>query len=272
MLKVLKIIISSIFLIASLAFSLQEKPVAQDSLLTMNTIKSVVKTVVLDAGHGGKDPGTKGKAHNEKDVALSVVLELGKRIKEEHPEVKVLFTRTTDVFVELVDRSGFANKNRADIFISVHCNATPRASSVQGTETYVMGLHKTEGNLDVAKRENSVILKETNYKEKYKGFDPNSPLAHIMLANYQSAFLANSVKFADHVEKNFRSISKRDSRGVKQAGFLVLWRATMPSVLIETGFLSSVQEEKYLGSKDGQKEVAEVIFQAFNKYKLEMDR
>lgn len=272
MLKVLKIIISSSFLIASLAFSLQEKPVAQDSLITMNTIKSIVKTVVLDAGHGGKDPGTKGKSHHEKDVALSVVLELGKRIKEEHPEIKVLYTRSTDVFVELVDRSGFANKNKADLFISVHCNATPRASSVQGTETYVMGLHKTEGNLDVARRENSVILKETNYKEKYKGFDPNSPLAHIMLANYQSAFLANSVKFADHVERNFRTISKRDSRGVKQAGFLVLWRATMPSVLIETGFLSSSQEESYLGSKDGQKEVAEVIFQAFNKYKKEMDR
>jgi N-acetylmuramoyl-L-alanine amidase len=272
MLKVLKIIISTSFLIASVAFSIQEKPVEQSAENSTNVVKSAVRTVVLDAGHGGKDPGTRGKTNREKDVALNVVLELGKKIKQEFPDVKVLYTRSTDVFVELVDRSAFANRNKADLFISVHCNATPRASSVRGTETYVMGLHKTEGNLDVAKRENSVILKETNYKEKYKGFDPNSPLAHIMLANYQSAFLANSVRFADHVEKNFRSISDRDSRGVKQAGFLVLWRATMPSVLIETGFLSSSTEERYLGSSDGQKEVAEVIHQAFKKYKKEMDR
>ncbi|WP_025765075.1 N-acetylmuramoyl-L-alanine amidase family protein [Dyadobacter tibetensis] len=270
MLKVLKFIIASCFLVASLAFSIQDKP-ETDSLKSSAAVTKV-KTVVLDAGHGGKDPGTRGRTTQEKDVALNVVLDLGKRIKKEFPDVKVLYTRSTDVFVELTERSAFANRNRADLFISVHCNATPRASSVQGTETYVMGLHKTEGNLEVAKRENSVILKETNYKEKYKGFDPNSPLAHIMLANYQSAFISSSVRFADHVERNFKTLADRDSRGVKQAGFLVLWRASMPSVLIETGFLSSSKEEQYLRSRDGQNEVAEVIFQAFKNYKKEMDR
>jgi N-acetylmuramoyl-L-alanine amidase len=135
-----------------------------------------------------------------------------------------------------------------------------------------MGLHKTEGNLEVAKRENSVILQETNYKQKYKGFDPDSPLAHIMLANYQSAFISSSVRFADQVEKKFRTVSGRDSRGVKQAGFLVLWRAAMPSVLIETGFLSTPDEEEYLASDEGQDEVADSILQAFKVYKKEMDQ
>ncbi|PWJ56956.1 N-acetylmuramoyl-L-alanine amidase [Dyadobacter jejuensis] len=269
MLKVLKIIITTSFLVASLAFSLQERP---EDAVPARTSSTIVKTVVLDAGHGGKDPGTRGRQAREKDVALKVVLELGKRIKQEFPDVKVLYTRSTDVFVELDERSAFANRNRADLFISIHCNATPRASTAKGTETYVMGLHKTEGNLEVAKRENSVILKETNYKEKYKGFDPNSPLAHIMLANYQSAFISSSVRFADHVERKFKTVSDRQSRGVKQAGFLVLWRAAMPSVLIETGFLSSSQEEKYLASRDGQNEIAEVILQAFKNYKKDMDR
>jgi N-acetylmuramoyl-L-alanine amidase len=220
---------------------------------------SKVNTVVIDAGHGGKDPGTRGAYTKEKDVALSVALNSVERSKKRLPTSKFSSHSSTDVFIELGERSAFANRNNADLFISIHCNATPRSKSVHGTETFVMGLHKTEGNLEVAKRENSVILQETNYKQKYKGFDPNSPLAHIMLANYQSAFISSSLRLADLIEKKFQSVSDRESRGVKQAGFLVLWRCAMPSVLIETGFLSSPDEEDYLSSEDGQKEVAESI-------------
>ncbi len=226
-------------------------------------------TVVIDPGHGGHDSGTKGKNNHESDVVLKISLELGKRIKDEFPDVKVLYTRTSDVFVELDERGAFANRNDADLFISIHCNASPRSKAVTGTETFVMGLHKTEGNLEVAKRENSVILKETNYKQKYKGFDPSSPLAYIMLANYQSAFLTSSLSFAQFVENQFKA--GRPSRGVKQAGFLVLWRTAMPSVLIETGFLSNPDEEIYLSSEDGHKEVAGDIFKAFRKYKQQVE-
>ena len=264
MLKVLNLVIVATFLLASVSFVIRQHPEVPKS--------SKVNTVVIDAGHGGKDPGTRGRTTKEKDVALAVALELGRKIKAETPEVKVLYTRSTDVFIELGERSAFANRNNADLFISVHCNATPRSKSVHGTETFVMGLHKTEGNLEVAKRENSVILQETNYKQKYKGFDPNSPLAHIMLANYQSAFISSSLRLADLIEKKFQSVSDRESRGVKQAGFLVLWRCAMPSVLIETGFLSSPDEEDYLASEAGQAEVAESIHQAFMAYKKDMDR
>lgn len=264
MLKVLKTLITASFLIISLAFVFKDDPVLAKR-------DSRVSTVVIDAGHGGKDPGTRGRNTKEKDVALAVALELGRQIKEESPNVKVLYTRSTDVFIELGERSAFANRNNADLFISIHCNATPNSKSVRGTETFVMGLHKTEGNLEVAKRENSVILQETNYKEKYKGFNPNSPLAHIMFANYQSAFIYSSVRFAQQIENKFQTVSGRDSRGVKQAGFLVLWRASMPSVLIETGFLSTPDEEEYLSSKDGQQEVAQSIHEAFKVYKKNMD-
>ncbi|TLU98057.1 N-acetylmuramoyl-L-alanine amidase family protein [Dyadobacter luticola] len=265
MLKVLKLVIVASFLLASVSFIIRQEPDAHKS-------PSKVNTVVIDAGHGGKDPGTRGSRTKEKDVALAVALELGRKIKEETPEVKVLFTRSTDVFIELGERSAFANRNNADLFISIHCNATPSSRSVRGTESYVMGLHKTQGNLEVAKRENSVILQETNYKQKYKGFDPNSPLAHIMLANYQSAFISSSLRLADLIEKKFKSVSDRDSRGVKQAGFLVLWRCAMPAILIETGFLSTPDEEDYLRSEDGQEEIAESIHQAFMAYKKDMDR
>ncbi|ACT94840.1 N-acetylmuramoyl-L-alanine amidase family protein [Dyadobacter fermentans] len=265
MLKLLKLVIVASFLLTSVAFVFQQEPVTTKS-------GSKVSTVVIDAGHGGKDPGTRGRHTKEKDVALKVALELGRKIKEETPDVKVLYTRSTDVFIELGERSAFANRNNADLFISIHCNATPRSRTVRGTETFVMGLHKTEGNLEVAKRENSVILQETNYKQKYKGFDPDSPLAHIMLANYQSAFISSSLRFADLIERKFQSISERDSRGVKQAGFLVLWRCAMPSVLIETGFLSSPDEEDYLSSDEGQEEVAKCIHSAFMAYKKDMDR
>jgi N-acetylmuramoyl-L-alanine amidase len=226
------------------------------------------RTVVIDSGHGGKDAGCIGPGGTrEKNVALRIALELGQRIKEAYPDVKVVYTRKTDVFIELHERSAIANRNRADLFISIHCNSVAgRKTGPYGTETFVMGLHKSEGNLEVAKRENAVILQEENYKKTYKGFDPNSPLAHIMLTNYQSAYLASSVEFASKVESQFKQTS-RHSRGVKQAGLLVLWETAMPAVLIEAGFLSNPAEEKFMKSEAGQQKLAGAIFRAFEQYK-----
>lgn len=265
MLKVLKTLIAIFCFSISLAFVYQD-----DADPEINS--SRLRTVVIDAGHGGHDSGTKGKVSKESDITLKISLALGKMIKENLSDVRVLYTRDQDVFVELGERSAFANRMNADLFISIHCNSSPNSKSVKGTETFVMGLHKSDENLSVARRENSVILKETNYKQKYKGFDPDSPLAAIMLANYQNAYISSSLKFADHVERKFRTVSSRSSRGVKQAGFLVLWRTSMPSVLIETGFLSTPQEEKYLNSTSGQKEVAASIYQAFKTYKQNIER
>ncbi|WP_421831039.1 N-acetylmuramoyl-L-alanine amidase family protein [Larkinella sp.] len=230
-----------------------------------------LRTVVLDPGHGGKDPGTMTKRNRESRIVLKIALELGRLIKEELPGVKVIYTRSTDVFIELNERSAIANRNKADLFISIHVNASPSSSRVNGTETYTMGLHKTTGNLDVAKRENAVILKESNYKENYQGFDPDSPLAHIMLANYQHAFMNSSVDFAQKVEWSFKKNAERPSRGVKQAGFIVLWRTTMPSVLVETGYITNPDEERYLASAEGQDAMANAIFRAFKAYKDEVD-
>lgn len=262
MLKVLKIAGSVVCFLLSVAFVFKEEAEPENNPKKLDV-------VVIDAGHGGKDIGTRGRVAREGRVTLKIALELGKKIKAELPDVSVLYTRSTDVFIELAERSAFANRHNADLFISIHCNSSPKAKSVTGTETYVMGLHKTEGNLEVAKRENSVILQETDYQQKYKGFNPDSPLAHIMLANYQSAFMSSSLRFADFVEKEFKEA--RPSRGVKQAGFLVLWRTTMPSVLVETGFLSNLTEEEYLNSEEGQSEVADAILSAFKKYKREME-
>jgi len=228
-----------------------------------------VRTVVIDAGHGGKDTGCNGRSAKEADVALKVALELGKNIEENMPDVKVVYTRKTNVFVELIDRAGIANKNNADLFISIHCNSGPAAA--YGTETYTMGLHKTEGNLLVANRENAVILKEENYKENYNGFDPNSPQSHILMSLYQSAYIDNSLRLAQKVESQFRGRVGRSSRGVKQAGFLVLWKSTMPSVLIETGFLTNPTEEKYLNDKTGQSYIASGIYRAVKEYKQELE-
>lgn len=244
----------------------------QDTLpAPANDAPNQIRTVVLDAGHGGKDPGTHGLKVTEKRIVLELVLELGRLIKREMPDVRVIYTRSSDHFVELAERSAIANRNRADLFISIHCNASPSSHRVYGTETYTMGLHKTEGNLDVAKRENAVILKEANYQQTYKGFNPNSPLAHIMLANYQHAFMGSSINFAEKVERSFRRNAERKSNGVKQAGFLVLWRTTMPSVLIETGYLTNPDEERFLTSDDGQAQIAGAIYKAFAKYKEELE-
>jgi N-acetylmuramoyl-L-alanine amidase len=234
--------------------------------------RNLVRTICLDAGHGGKDPGCLGfRGVQEGKVTLKIILEVGKRLKENFPELKVVYTRSTDEFIELNERANIANKNKADLFVSVHCNAAPNKAAY-GTETYTMGLHKTDGNLNVAKRENSVILQEEDYETAYNGFDPSSPLAHIMMANYQSAFMASSVKFASNVENQFSKSYNRKSFGVKQAGFLVIWRTAMPSVLIESGFLTNPEEEEYLNSVKGQGEVADAIVKAFKKYKEEIEK
>ncbi len=230
-----------------------------------------IKTVVIDAGHGGKDPGAHGPSGKEKDVVLAIALKLGKYITENIPDVKVIYTRDTDVFVELYRRAKIANENHADLFISIHANSNP-STKPYGFETYVMGLHKTAGNLAVAKRENSVILKESDYEKQYEGFDPNSPEANIIFSLYQNQYLAQSLDFAALVQNQIRERVRRYDRGVKQAGFLVLWRTTMPSVLIEVGFISNPDEGKYITSDKGQDLIASGIYRAFKEYKQKYEK
>lgn len=233
-----------------------------------------LNTVVIDAGHGGKDSGCRGTKSKEKHVTLKIALKLGKYIEDAFPGVVVIYTRKKDVFIPLHKRAEIANKNKADLFISIHCNATAKRTAkhkkVNGTETYVMGLHKEKENLEVAKRENQSILLEKNYKKNYGGFDPNSPEGHIMLSMYQHAFLDQSINFASKIEKQFKARAKRKSRGVKQAGFVVLRRTAMPSVLIEAGFLTNNNEEKFLSTAYGQNLMASAIFRAFKEYKNEI--
>jgi N-acetylmuramoyl-L-alanine amidase len=193
------------------------------------------------------------------------VLKLGKLLKAKYPDLKILYTRKTDDFIELFERAAIANRNKADLFISIHCNSGP--SHVCGSETYAMGLHTSEANLNVAKRENAVILKEENYLKKYEGFDPSSPMAHIFFANVQNAYLDRSVSLASKIEKQFSQIDGKSSRGVKQAGFIVLWKATMPAVLVELGFLTHTKEEKMLRSNEGQDKVAQSVFKAIGSFK-----
>ena len=229
-----------------------------------------VNTVVIDPGHGGKDPGTIGNHLREKDIALKISLKLGAYIEKNHPEVKVVYTRKDDKYVALDERAEMANKIKADLFICVHVNSLPGAPAY-GTETYVMGLHKDQSNLEVAKRENSVILMDENYQERYEGFDPKSPESYILFSLTQSAYQENSLRFAQKVEDQFKKKTGRYSRGVKQAGFLVLWRTAMPSVLVETGFISNAKEASYLNSQAGQDSLAVGIYRAFKEYKTEVE-
>lgn len=228
-----------------------------------------IKTVVLDAGHGGHDPGCHGASVHEKTIALGIVLKLGKLITEKCPGVKVIYTRDKDVFVELNERAAIANRNNADLFISVHCNSAA-SSAAYGTETWVMAARSSEANLEVAKRENSVIMLEEDYEEKYE-YDPNSPVGHIIFSLYQNAYLEQSLRLAHKIETQFETVNKRTSRGVKRAGFIVLYRTAMPSVLIESGFLTNKNDEEYLKSEAGQQAMAESIFNAFMEYKAEME-
>ncbi len=241
-------------------------------LITLSTFTAIgvekvtFKTVVIDAGHGGKDPGACGKIVQEKVVALSVALKLGELIKARNPEVKVIYTRSTDVFVPLDERAKIANKNKADLFISIHANMISNPNT-RGVETFVLGLHRTDDNLDVAKKENSVIVMEDDYSSKYEGFDPNLSESYIIFELVQNVFLDQSISIASAVQNAFSTQIKRNDRGVKQAGFLVLRQTAMPSILIETGFLSNRDEEKYLASEKGQNELSEAIYKAFLSYK-----
>lgn len=232
--------------------------------------KYSIKTIVIDAGHGGKDNGTSGRKAKEKEIALAIALKLGTYIEEHLPEIKVIYTRTSDVFIPLDERADIANKNKADLFISIHLNGNKNAKAY-GTETYTMGLYKTEGNFEVAKIENSAILFEEDYSTKYEGFDPNSAESYIIFSFLQNTFIEQSLNYASFVETEFKTKALRKSRGVKQAGFLVLWKTTMPSVLIEAGFLTNPQEERFLMSTEGQEYIASAIYRAFKSYKTAIE-
>ncbi|MCD6113427.1 MAG: N-acetylmuramoyl-L-alanine amidase [Bacteroidales bacterium] len=226
--------------------------------------------VVIDAGHGGKDPGAIGKYSKEKDIALAIALKTGAYIEKEFKDVEVIYTRKTDRFVELYKRAEIANKANADLFISIHCNANDN-KRVHGAATYVMGLHKNNANLAVAKKENAAILKENNL-DKYQGFDPNDADANIIFSLYQSAYLNESLEFASIIQKQFKNRLGLKDNGVRQAGFWVLYKTAMPGVLIETAFISNPKEEKFLRSKKNQTYIASAIYRAFKQYKHKVDK
>ena len=263
--------------------------------------KHKVKTIVIDPGHGGKDPGCNGVSHTEKEVALAVALKLGKLIEENMKDVKVIYTRKTDVFVELEDRAEIANQNNADLFISIHCNAAGKPVMIKdkktgkmhaktfknskgrlivvetanpvpyGSETYVMGLKNEAGKMKVAQRENSAILLEDNYESKYKGFDPDSEESYIIMSNYTSSYVIQSAGLALKIQEEYLKKAGRVDKVVHRQSIWVLWRTAMPSVLTEIGYLTNPQEEKFLGSDKGQEYMASCLFRAFRKYKDEQE-
>ncbi|MFV0501595.1 MAG: N-acetylmuramoyl-L-alanine amidase [Bacteroidales bacterium] len=226
--------------------------------------------ICIDPGHGGDKPGARGARSLEKDINLQVSLKLGKLINQHLKDVEVIYTRKTDIDVDLIKRSQFANRNKADLFISIHCNASSNKQAY-GTETFAMGLTKSKENLEVARKENADILTETDYEVNYEGFDPNSPEGSIFFSLYQNAFLEQSLSFADKIQKEFTKNTGLFNRGVKQAGFLVLFRTSMPGVLVEIGFISNRKEEDYLMSEKGQYEVAASIFRAICQYKIQKE-
>ncbi len=224
---------------------------------------SKIKTVVIDAGHGGHDPGCHGAHNNEKEVCLAMALKLGALIKERYPDIKIIYTRSTDVFVELAERANIANRNNADLFICIHANAG--STTAYGSETYVLGLHRTDAQQKVAERENASITLEDDKGAKYRSYDL-TPDGIIALQFQLAVFHRQSILFAEMIQKEFKRIGRYD-RGVKQAGFLVLYKTTMPSVLIETAFLPNPTEEKLIGSAEGQQKMAQSMFNAFVNYK-----
>jgi N-acetylmuramoyl-L-alanine amidase len=228
-----------------------------------------IQTIVIDAGHGGKYSGALGKVSKEKDLNLAVALKFGAYIEENLPDVTVVYTRNTDKFVELSERAAIANRNNADVFVSIHCNSTGVANSAYGAETFVMGESKNEKNLEVAKKENAAILLEDN-TDAYDNFDPNSTEAYILFSLSQSLYQNQSLDLADKVQKQFAG-KGRHNRGVQQAGFLVLWKTSMPSILVELGFINNEKEEKFLNTERGQTQMALALYRAFEEYKQEFE-
>ena len=228
--------------------------------------------VVIDAGHGGRDPGAVGANSLEKNIALAVALKTGEYIEKNLENVTVIYTRKTDIFVELKDRAEIANKNNADLFISIHVNSTESGNSAQGTETYIMGLTKDKANLEVAMKENSVILLESDYSTKYENFDPTSPESYIMFTLMQNIYQQQSTNLASKIQDQFKNRVNRIDRGVKQSGILVLFMTTMPSILTEIGFINNPAEEKFLNSTEGQDYIASALFRACREYINEIDR
>ena len=225
--------------------------------------------VVIDAGHGGHDPGAIGKISKEKNINLNVALKLGSLIKKNCEDVKVIYTRSRDVFIPLARRAEIANEAKADLFISIHTNALAKNRTAKGASTWTLGLAKSEANLEVAKRENAVILYESDYKTRYAGFNPNSAESYIIFEFMQDKYMEQSVHLASLVQKQLRSTCKRVDRGVHQAGFLVLKASAMPSILIELGFISTPEEERYLNTETGANTMAKGIYRAFLNYKRE---
>lgn len=232
-------------------------------------------TIVLDPGHGGKDPGCIGAVGTkEKTVNLAIALRLGSLIAANHKDVKVIYTRKTDVFVPLIQRTEIANKHKADLFISIHADAVAakNASNVYGTGTFTLGTAKTDENLEVAKRENAVILLEDDYQTRYQGFDPNSAESYIMFETLQGTHQSQSIQLASFIQSEFKTRAKRHDRQVRQAPYLVLKTAGMPAVLVETGFLSNRNEERFLATTEGRNKIANAIYHGFNSYKEAYDR
>lgn len=254
-LKILSILFSCLFVQTLHTFAVQQQPFV----------------VVIDPGHGGRDPGAVGRISKEKNITLSVARILGSLIESNMRDVKVVYTRKTDVFVGLEDRAMIANNHKSNLFISIHTNAAKNRNAF-GAETFVLGLAKTQANLEVAMKENSVIMLEEDYKTRYQGFDPTSVDSYIMFEFMMDKYLESSLLFASKVQNQFVNTTKRHDRGVRQAGFWVLHRTASPSVLIELGFISNRNEELYLASERGQQELARAIYNAFVAYKREHDR
>lgn len=229
-------------------------------------------TLVIDAGHGGHDAGALGTFSKEKNINLNVALAFGRLVESNCPGVKVIYTRKTDVFIPLHQRADIANRNKADLFISIHTNALPKGAKATGLETYTLGMHRASDNFDVAKRENSVILIEKDYKQHYEGFDPSSSESYIMFEFLQDKNMAQSVELAKMVQKRTCAAAARPNKGVKQAGFLVLRETSMPSCLIELGFISTPSEEQFLNSDEGIANMGSGIYQAFCDYLAKYDK
>lgn len=238
--------------------------IAQDNL-------GKIKCICIDAGHGGKDPGCVGSKTYEKHIVLNVALKVGQMIRNQYPDIKVVYTREKDVFIDLNKRGKIANAHKADLFISIHVNAVG-TKSVKGIETYVLGLHKTEENLKVAMKENAVIKYEDDYTLKYDGFDPLKAESYIIFSMMQNLFLGKSLSIAGLVQEELIRTTGKVDRSVRQAGYLVLKDVAMPAILIELGFLSNPEEERFLMSKDGQDKMAIAITKAFGRYKDEVEK